>query len=204
LTFDDGLISDFEIAYPILIAKGHKATFFITAENVGHPGYTNVEHLKEMAKAGMEIGSHGLTHRYLVTMPRTEAVREIRESKERLEQEIGVTISSFAPVGGHFRKWMLDLASEAGYKAFATMIPGRTWGGKNLVLLWRNHIQAHHDATYISRLLNGDRRTLILNRLQYYLLSVPKTILGMRNYDRSKGFLFMIFPRVRSLSLDKE
>lgn len=190
LTFDDGFISDFEVTFPVLMDKGLKASFFVTAENVGRPGYTSIRHLKEMAQAGMEIASHGLTHNYLVTMPYAEAIREIRESKERLEKEIGVEVTSFAPVGGHYHKWMLEVAREVDYKAFATMIPGRTFGNKDMVMLRRNHIQAHHDAAYVSWLLNGDGRTLIFNRLRYHLLQVPKVILGMQNYDRAKEFFF--------------
>lgn len=149
----------------------------------------------------MEIGSHGLTHRYLVTMSRPEAEREICESKGRLEREIGVEITSFAPVGGHYHMWMREVARNAGYKTFATMIPGRTRGSKDMLLLRRNHIQAYHDAAYVSRLINGDGWTLALNSLRYHLLHVPKIILGMQNYDRAKEFLFKTFSRVHSSML---
>ncbi|NIO19354.1 MAG: polysaccharide deacetylase family protein, partial [Candidatus Aenigmarchaeota archaeon] len=74
-TFDDGFISDFEISFPLLRERGLTATFFITVGNVGYPGYATVGQLKEMAEAGMEIGSHGLTHRYLINVPRSEATR---------------------------------------------------------------------------------------------------------------------------------
>ena len=192
LTFDDGFLSDFEIVYPILKDKGVKATFFINEENIGLPGYLELSHLKEIAKAGMEIGSHGLTHHYLINMERDEAIREIKESKDRLEKQVGTEVKSFAPVGGHYRKWMKSIAQEAGYRAFATMIPGKTNGGENMVLLHRNHIQSHHDAGYLSRLINGDYRTLVMNRLRYNLLQIPKNILGMNNYDLFKKYLFGI------------
>ncbi|MHA1280623.1 MAG: polysaccharide deacetylase family protein, partial [Candidatus Helarchaeota archaeon] len=55
LTFDDGLISDYEFAFPLLKANGLRATFFITAENVGKAGYANFNQLRIMAEAGMEI-----------------------------------------------------------------------------------------------------------------------------------------------------
>jgi len=186
LTFDDGNLSDFEIAFPMLMDKGIKATFFVNAENIDLPGYLGVSHLKEMTQAGMEIGSHGLTHRYLITMNQNEAIREIRESKERLEQEIGVRVKSFAPVGGHYRRWMKETAYEAGYKVFATMIPGKTNGGEDLTVLRRNHIQSHHDTKYLSQLIHGDYGTLLLNRLRYNLLQIPKIILGINNYDSLK------------------
>ena len=189
LTFDDGNISDFEIAFPILRNKGVKATFFINTGSIDLPGYSNISHLKEMAKAGMEIASHGLTHHYLINMERDEAIREIKESKDRLEKQVGTEVKSFAPVGGHYRKWMKSIAQEAGYRAFATMIPGKTNGGENMVLLHRNHIQSHHDAGYVSRLINGDYGTLLLDRLRYSVLQIPKNILGIQNYDLAKKYL---------------
>lgn len=188
-TFDDGSISDFKVGFPGLMDRGIKATFFITVENIGLSGYTTITHLREMAETGMEIGSHGLTHQYLITMIRNEAIREIRESKDRLEQAIGMRVVSFAPVGGHYRKWMEHFAYETGYRAFATMIPGRTNGGEDRVLLRRNHIQSHHDSEYLSRLIKGHYRTMALNRLRYRLLQIPKIILGLKNYDLLKKYL---------------
>ncbi len=189
LTFDDGFISDFQAVFPTLKNKGMKATFFITTGNLGLSGYLSILHLKEMAKAGMEIGSHGLTHRYLIAMERNEAMREIQESKEKLEQAIGMEVASFAPVGGHYRKWMEEFAYEVGYRAFVTMIPGRTNGGGDLTRLRRNHIQSHHDVAYVSKLVTGDRGTLRMNRVRYHLLWIPKAILGIHNYDLLKKHL---------------
>jgi peptidoglycan/xylan/chitin deacetylase (PgdA/CDA1 family) len=189
LTFDDGSNSDFEIAFTSLKLKGIKGTFFITTENIGLSGYITNSHLREMAEADMEIGSHGLTHQYLITMTRSKASREIRESKDRLEQAAGTKVVSFAPVGGHYRKWMEEFAYEVGYHAFVTMIPGRTNGGGDLCLLKRNHIQSHHDIYYLSRLIEGHYRTMALSRLRYHVLQIPKVLLGLKNYDRLKKYL---------------
>lgn len=197
LTFDDGLISDYKIAFPLLSAKGLRGTFFITFRNIGQIGYLSLDHLKEMIQGGMEIGSHGLTHRYLVTMPLNEAFQEIIDSKDRLEQKMGIEIKSFAPVGGHFYKWVTDVSFKAGYKAFATMIPGKTYSkfrrNKDIVILRRNHILTHHNAKYISGLCSGFSNILALNFIKYYLLSIPKTVLGMNNYDRTKELFFRTF-----------
>lgn len=189
LTFDDGLISDFSIAFPALVGRGLKANFFITAGNVGKRGYLTYEHLSQMADQGMEIGSHGLTHRYLITMRRSEALREIRESKAKLEQEIGYEVRSFAPVGGHFRQWMKEEAEAAGYRAFATMVPGRTLGCKDFIQLKRNHILAGHDSNYINAVVNGSARLLFLNRFKYEILRLTRAVLGMKKYDRLKGLI---------------
>ena len=184
VTFDDGYISDFEIVVPNLEKLQLKATFFITVNNIGKNGYCNKNQLKKMTEMGMEIGSHGLTHRYLTTILKSEVIKEIRSSKHILEQEFGVSITSFAPVGGHFRKWMYETAIEAGYSLFATMIPGKTILTNNTcVLVRRNHIQAHYSINYTSKLLNGHRGSLLLRNVQYNILYILKLVLGMSFYD---------------------
>lgn len=186
LTFDDGLASDYEIAFPALAARGLRATFFVSAENVGRKDYVGGRQLQEMAAAGMEIASHGLSHEYLVTMSRQHALRQILDSKSALEHRLGAEVASFAPVGGHFRRWMPAAASDGGYRVFATMIPGRTRNAATPCLLRRNHIQSVHGASYLSRLLDADPWILRANRARHALLQLPKVLLGLRQYDRLK------------------
>lgn len=189
LTFDDGLISDFVTVFPLLVSRQVQATFFVTANHVGRDGFAGLAQLTEMASAGMEIGSHGLTHSYLTAMPRSAALREIEKSKVQIEQMLGVEVVSFAPAGGHFHGWMLDAAADAGYRAFATMVPGRTANCGGLLVLRRNHLQAHHSARYLSRLVRGSRGVLLTNRVRCFLLKQPKNWLGLRNYDRLKDLV---------------
>jgi len=190
LTFDDGFISDYEMALPLLEKYNIKATFYITAKNIGKSGYCDKTQLSELCSAGMEIGSHGLTHRYLTLMPDDESRNEIKESKDIIEQTIGKAVNSYAAVGGHFREWMVDYALQSGYKSFATMIPGRTENSSsNILKLQRNHLQASHDAIYFKSLIEADNWFFLKNKLHYYALYLPKVILGMRNYDRLKGFV---------------
>jgi len=195
LTFDDGLRSDFELAYPLLKKKGLKGTFFVTVRNIGSNGYTTIMELKEMIDAGMEVGSHGLTHRYLLTMARKEAMKEIFDSKDELEQRINAKVESFAPVGGHYRKWMIDTARATGFKAFATMVPGVTSLSKDFTILRRNHIQSHHNYTYVEGLLRGDSHILCVNNIRYWCLYGLKSIFGLNNYDRLKASILGKFSR---------
>ncbi len=189
LTFDDGNISDFKITFPILREKNIKATFFVNPSNIDSSGYLTRSHLLEMTEAGMEIGSHGLDHRYLVSINSSEAVREIRESKERLEEILCKKVFSFAPPGGHYKKWMLPIAREAGYRIFATMIPGETKGEDNFLILKRNHLQSFHDTVYLSRLIDGNMITMGWARLNYQILHSLKKILGLQTYERLKNII---------------
>lgn len=196
LTFDDGLESDYAIALPILQEQGIAATFFVTANNIGRSGYLKAEQVREMAVAGMEIGSHGLEHQYLVTLPRVAAEREISESKDRIEQILGRTIVSFAAVGGHYKPWMIDYAALSGYKAFAGMVPGKSRHPlMGIATLRRNHVQAHHSLSYITSLVEGHARIMARNILRYRILELPKVVLGMEGYDLVKARLLNLLSR---------
>ncbi len=190
ITFDDGLISDYEVALPLLLKNNAKATFYVTLNNIGKKGYCNKSQLQEMVKAGMEIGSHGLVHEYLTIMSKEKAKQEIFQSKDSIQQIIGEPVYSYAAVGGHFHKWMKLFAFDIGYHSFATMIPGKT----NIKLssgitLYRNHLQEIHTENYILDLIKGKRILLLKNQINYLMLYLPKLVFGMQNYDRIKKLL---------------
>ena len=62
ITFDDGNASDVEVALPALRERGLAATFFVCAGRIGEPGYLDADQLRELADAGMSVGSHGWDH----------------------------------------------------------------------------------------------------------------------------------------------
>lgn len=190
ITFDDGLASDYEHAFPVLAGSRLVATFYVTASNIGKKGFCSAAQLRKMSEAGMEIGSHGVNHEYLTAMSVAQARTEIIDSRKYIEDIVGAEVRSFAAVGGHYRKWMLNTARSAGYTSFSSMIPGKTRKGKGIFLLKRNHIQAHQDIEYVRRLINGYPVVLGANIIKYYALLAPKALFGIGTYDRIKGLIF--------------
>src|SRR5690606_21962509 len=65
ITFDDGDVSNLEIALPLLRERGMVATFFVTSGFVGQPGMLSPRQVAALAEAGMEIGAHGHSHAFL-------------------------------------------------------------------------------------------------------------------------------------------
>lgn len=63
------------------------------------------------------IGSHGMTHRLLGRLNREEQIQELRESKVRLENVLGIPIHSLAYPAGSFAHETPTLALEQGYQA---------------------------------------------------------------------------------------
>ena len=81
LTFDDGHASDYTDAFPMLQELGLRATFFVVPTLVDTPGYVTWGQLREMVAAGMEAGSHSLTHPFVDRLDRAGLEREFGESK---------------------------------------------------------------------------------------------------------------------------
>ncbi len=77
------------------------------------------QEVKKMSAAGMEIGSHSLSHRSLAMIPFTQAAEEIKKSKETIEYNIKKPCRYFSfPYGGgqDYNKALADYAKEIGYE----------------------------------------------------------------------------------------
>ena len=80
--------------------------------------------LAELADRGVEIGSHTVSHPYLTQLADSELDRELRESRERLEHQLGRRCRFVAyPYGDHDER-VRAAARAAGYEA-AFALPGR-------------------------------------------------------------------------------
>lgn len=74
--------------------------------------------IREMSQAGMDIGGHTVTHPILANHSAERQKIEIENCKQRIEAEIGQTISAFSyPVGGKncFDDRTRDCLEQAGY-----------------------------------------------------------------------------------------
>ena len=117
VTFDDGHVSNYEIAFPLLAEAGIPAYFFITTDFIeGRPHFCQPRHLREMHEAGMIIGSHGKSHRFFADLEDCDAVLEFEESRSVIESFIGGPVESISFPGGRYQKHNLEQARRAGYR----------------------------------------------------------------------------------------
>lgn len=126
LTFDDGYADSATAALPVLEEYGFPATFYIAVSLIGQPGYMSWEQVELLRDSGMEIGSHTMNHADLTGLNTTAAYAEIVESREALEQRLGVPILSFSyPAGSHTLP-LTSLVRSAGYTSAVISAPGNT------------------------------------------------------------------------------
>lgn len=90
LTFDDGYLSDFNHAFPILKDNGVKASFGIISNQIGAPGRLGAEEIKEMSDYGMDIVSHTKSHPSdMRELTNAELIDELALSKVEIEEITG-------------------------------------------------------------------------------------------------------------------
>jgi peptidoglycan/xylan/chitin deacetylase (PgdA/CDA1 family) len=135
VTFDDAYRSVIALARPILDRFGFPGSVYVPTAFAGSeqpmswPGidhWTGTPHerelvpmswdeLGELANAGWEIGSHTRTHPHLTQIGDDELARELRESREECEAELGLPCDSLAYPYGDVDERVVAAARAAGY-----------------------------------------------------------------------------------------
>lgn len=132
VTFDDGYLSVYDRALPVLIERRVPATVYVVAGAVGGTNdwdrragdrleyMMSANHLRELADLGIEIGSHSLSHPRLSRLPDQQLKSEVSDSKRRLEDIIGREIGSFSYPYGDYNERVLAAVEDAGYRCAVT------------------------------------------------------------------------------------
>ena len=124
VTFDDGLVSVARNAVPVLRELGVPYTVFVVSEwaDGKHPFGDGVimdwAELSHLAENGASIGSHSVNHPNFREISAQEAARQLRDSRESISANLGLTPRAFAIPFGRSSDWTAatSLAADlAGY-----------------------------------------------------------------------------------------
>ncbi len=120
ITFDDGYEDNFIEAFPDLVAAGMIGNFNIITGAIGNPGYMTAGQLKAMERAGMEFGSHTVSHLDLATLTPVRQTEELMGSKTSLANLLGKEISSLCYPSGEYNALTIAIAKQCGYRLATT------------------------------------------------------------------------------------
>ncbi len=133
LTFDDGHVSDIELALPELMLRKLTAVFFVVPSLVGTTGYLAWDDVLTLERCGMTIGSHTWSHRNLALTDRETLLFELGQSKTGIENMLGVPVDFLALPGGFAPKAISCYAKSVGYSHVFTSRPG-LWNGRSCLV----------------------------------------------------------------------
>jgi peptidoglycan/xylan/chitin deacetylase (PgdA/CDA1 family) len=184
LTFDDGHISNLEVAAPMLQSRGMTAHFFITAGWTGKKqGYMGWADLQALHQAGHTIGGHGWSHTLLTHCSDSELQKELREARLTLEDKLGTSITTMSLPGGRHNSRVLAACEQAGYSEIYTSIPR----AESLPLgatIGRLNILGDMQPEWIAKLFEPDGKLLDSLGKQYRRKEAVKKLLGDTLYAK--------------------
>ena len=138
ITFDDGYIDNYQCAFPILKKHQMKAIIFLISDYVSmYSNYLTWEQILEMQAAGIEFGSHTLDHTVLTDLSPIAVERELKGSKNVLQNRLGRKIEFLAYPCGFTNTEIKTHVKEAGYRAAFTVELGNVAPGDDIYALNR-------------------------------------------------------------------
>lgn len=123
LTFDDGPSPNTGRLLQILADNDAKATFFLIGNKVaGDPAAA-----RQIAEAGMEVGSHTFDHLDMTTIPPPDVADQLSRANDALGDAIGVAPTLWRPAGGLTNDEVNEQAAELGLAGILWDVIGYDW-----------------------------------------------------------------------------
>jgi peptidoglycan/xylan/chitin deacetylase (PgdA/CDA1 family) len=135
ITVDDGWRSNIDIMLPILEQYGLTCTIFVTTgpeawifrKFRGLDSGLSAAEVRHLHARGACIGSHTVTHPYLIEMRDDDIQREFQVSKDTLEEWTGVPCRFLSIPGNFYNRRIARIAHACGYEAVFTANVGTVW-----------------------------------------------------------------------------
>jgi peptidoglycan/xylan/chitin deacetylase (PgdA/CDA1 family) len=194
MSFDDGHISSYASALPLLEKYSYKAIFFVIAGRIGErKDFMTWSHLKELIALGHRVEAHSWSHAFLTSCTDAELRTEIRGSKETMEDRLGVPVTALSAPHGRWNGRVLKACEEAGYTELYTSNPWSSHRHPGLVqVIGRLVVVQSMNVERLRRWLTMGEAEASLHRAKQNLKDSARHLLGDKLYyqiwSRFSGF----------------
>lgn len=127
ITFDDGYEDIYHNGFQILKKYKISATIFLISNFIGRSEYLNLKQLDDMKNSNIHFACHTSNHLALSAIKHDLMVKEINNSKKKLEKLLNTEITFFAYPNGKknmFNDAIKREVKRSGYKAAFTTLNG--------------------------------------------------------------------------------
>lgn len=183
ISFDDGDESNVTQALPCLLAHRLRAMFFITSQHLDGAGWISGAQLRELSDAGMHIGSHGASHRFLNTLNPAALRAELRDSRNLLEEVGGRRVDWLALPGGRGGARVSRTAHALAYRRVFGSVPGINTRPSESSDVQRVAITREVTLEGFADILAWRGSTVAALRWRHRLLRMPRMLIGDLRYD---------------------
>jgi peptidoglycan/xylan/chitin deacetylase (PgdA/CDA1 family) len=140
ISVDDGYVDDIRTILPDLERRHMVATFFVITGRMTEPGFLSADQIRELDRAGMDVGNHTAHHLDLRALTPTELRSETAGSRRTLEAVLGHPVYFFAYPFGAFNAAVVAAVRAAGFTLAYTTAAGITMTTGAPLTLPRVHV----------------------------------------------------------------
>lgn len=161
VTMDDGWEGVYQYAFPVMKEFGFPFTIYLYSKYVNIGGRSLTwDQIREMMAFGVEVGSHSVSHENMTSKrdkrrkERTDDEQqqwifgELKDSKDFLERNLHVPVTSFAYPFGNHNEIVVQTAQQVGYETAVTVSPQKVTWDSPMAKLSRYIIHGDSDTNF--------------------------------------------------------
>jgi peptidoglycan/xylan/chitin deacetylase (PgdA/CDA1 family) len=155
ISVDDGYVDDVRTILPDLERWHLVATFFVITGRMTEPGFLSAAQIRELDRAGMDVGDHTAHHVDLRLLTSTQLQAETAGSRRTLERVLGHPVYFFAYPFGAFNAQVVQAVHAAGFTMAYTTAGGTTESTAAPLTMPRVHVGRSEDPSGLLSVLGG-------------------------------------------------